>query len=318
MQNHTAEFKNPGLNNPGLKDYGLLISLAAIFGLSFIFTNIGVQEIPPLSVAALRLFIALLIMYPVMRLAGQKLPASGRIWIYIFLSSLFGNALPFALVSWGQVKVEAGLAAIFMAVMPLSTILLAQFMTDDERINRWKMAGVLLGFIGIVVLMGMGSLTSIGDEVFRQLAILLAAISYALNAIITRKLTSLPKYSMVAALMIAASILLVPTSLLIDQPWSITFSAKSLAAVFMLAVLSTAIATLLILIIIDRCGATFLSQINFMVPLFGVLFGTLLLGERLPATAYIALGIILFALALSRHGQRTSHTNLSYQRENGK
>jgi len=238
-------------------------------------------------------------MYPIMVAAGQRLPRPGKIWIYIFLSGLFGNALPFALVSWGQVKVDAGLSAIFMAVMPLSTILLAQILTNDERINRWKMAGVLLGFTGIVVLMGKSSLTSLGDEMLRQLAILIAAISYALNAIITRKLTDLPKYSMVAALMVAASILMVPASLFIDQPWGLSVHIGSIAALVMLAVGSTAIATLLILTIIERCGATFLSQINFMVPLFGVLFGTLILGERLSANAYVALGIILLALANS-------------------
>ena len=294
------------MNNktPTAKDYLLLTILAAIFGLSFIFTNISVREVPPLTVAASRLFIALLIMYPIMLGAGQRLPPHGKIWIYIFLSGLFGNALPFALVSWGQVKVDAGLSAIFMAVMPLSTILLAQILTNDERINRWKMAGVLLGFAGIVVLMGKNSFTSLGDEVLRQTAILIAAISYALNAIITRKLTTLPKYSMVAALMVAASVLMVPASLLIDQPWGLSVNRGSLAALVMLAVGSTAIATLLILTIIERCGATFLSQINFMVPLFGVLFGALLLSERLSVNAYIALAIIMAALALSRRGQK--------------
>ena len=130
---------------PTAKDYLLLTTLAAIFGLSFIFTNISVREVPPLTVTAARLFIALLIMYPVMVAAGQKLPPPGIVWLYVFLSGVFGNALPFALVSWGQVKVDAGLSAIFMAVMPLSTILLAQILTIDERINRWKMAGVLMG-----------------------------------------------------------------------------------------------------------------------------------------------------------------------------
>lgn len=288
---------------PAFKDYVLLVSLAAIFGMSFIFTSISVREIPPLTVAASRLFIALLIMIPIMLAAGQKLPAFGSVWIYIFLSGLFGNALPFALVSWGQVKVDAGLTAIFMAVMPLSTILLAQVLTDDERINRFKMAGVLLGFVGIVVLMGQNILTSVGDDLLRQLAILFAAISYALNAIITRKLTSLPKYAMVAALMMAASVLMLPASLAIDKPWTAAVGAESVGAILLLAIGPTAIATLMILAIIERCGATFLSQINFMVPLFGVFFGTLLLGERLPVNAYLALAIILIALSLSRRGQ---------------
>ena len=166
--------------SPNSLDYMLLFGLSAIFGMSFIFTNISVQEIPPLTVAAGRLLIALLIVYPIMRIQKQRLPAIGKIWLTIFLSGLLGNALPFALISWGQVKVEAGLAAIFMAVMPLATIVFAQFLTVDERINRWKLIAVLLGFAGIVILMGFDSLSDLGDETLRQLAILLAAFCLSL------------------------------------------------------------------------------------------------------------------------------------------
>ena len=290
--------------SPNSLDYMLLFGLSAIFGMSFIFTNISVREIPPLTVAAGRLLIALLIVYPIMRIQKQRLPAIGKIWLTIFLSGLLGNALPFALISWGQVKVEAGLAAIFMAVMPLATIVFAQFLTVDERINRWKLIAVLLGFAGIVVLMGFDSLSELGDETLRQLAILLAAFCYALNAIVTRKLTSIPKYSMTSALMIAACVLIVPFSLVLDQPLSLSPTASSLMAILALAIGPTAIATMLILIIIDRSGATFLSQINFMVPLLGVVFGAVLLQEKLSANAYWALVIIILALAMSRYGQR--------------
>ena len=290
--------------SPNSLDYMLLFGLSAIFGMSFIFTNISVQEIPPLTVAAGRLLIALLIVYPIMRIQKQRLPAIGKIWLTIFLSGLLGNALPFALISWGQVKVEAGLAAIFMAVMPLATIVFAQFLTVDERINRWKLIAVLLGFAGIVVLMGFDSLSELGDETLRQLAILLAAFCYALNAIVTRKLTSIPKYSMTSALMIAACVLIVPFSLVLDQPLSLSPTASSLMAILALAIGPTAIATMLILIIIDRSGATFLSQINFMVPLLGVVFGAVLLQEKLSANAYWALVIIILALAMSRYGQK--------------
>ena len=290
--------------SPNSLDYMLLFGLSAIFGMSFIFTNISVREIPPLTVAAGRLLIALLIVYPIMRIQKQRLPAIGKIWLTIFLSGLLGNALPFALISWGQVKVEAGLAAIFMAVMPLATIVFAQFLTVDERINRWKLIAVLLGFAGIVVLMGFDSLSDLGDETLRQLAILLAAFCYALNAIVTRKLTSIPKYSMTSALMIAACVLIVPFSLVLDQPLSLSPTASSLMAILALAIGPTAIATMLILIIIDRSGATFLSQINFMVPLLGVVFGAVLLQEKLSANAYWALVIIILALAMSRYGQK--------------
>jgi len=295
-------------STPGAVDYAVLTGLAAMFGASFMFTNISVAEIPPLTVAAGRLFLALLILYPIMRLAGQRLPPPGAIWLTIFAAALFGNALPFSLISWGQVRVEAGLTGIFMAIMPLATIALAHVFTGDEKLNRWKVAGVLFGLLGVVVLMGPDSLATLGDQTIRQLAIIGGALCYAVNAILTKKLVTLPKRSMITALMLVASLQLVPISLALDQPWQLTPSAGAAAALLVLAIGPTALATLIILIIIDRQGASFLSQINFMVPVFGVLFGAVFLSERLSSNAYVALMIILSGVALSRWGnQRRAH-----------
>ena len=186
---------------PGIKDYVLLISLALLFGISFTLTSISVADLPPLSVAAARLLLAFILLYPLMRLRGQHLPKFGGVWIVLFASGLFGNALPFALIAWGQVNVEAGLTAVFMAVMPLATILLAHVFTSDEKLDRWKFTGVILGLIGVLVLMGFSTLSSLGQDVLRQFAILCGALCYAVNAIITRKLTHLPKWSAMTALM---------------------------------------------------------------------------------------------------------------------
>lgn len=299
---------NPVSNNyfksPSWVDYGLLFGLSLIFGSSFIFTGISVRDIPPFTVVTLRLGIALIILYSMMVLSKQRLPGPGKIWIFITASAVFGNALPFSLISWGQVTVEAGLTAIFMAVMPLATIFLAQFFTNDERLNRWKIASVLCGLAGVIILMGPSALSAIGDDTIRQVAILSAAICYAINAIITRKLVSLPRLPMLSALMLSSTVLMLPLCLLVDQPWQLSFTAPSMSSIFILAAGATAFATWLILIIIDRQGASFLSQINFMVPLFGVAFGSIFLLERLPVNAYVALGVILIALALSRLGGR--------------
>ena len=180
-------------------DYAWLIALSILFGLSFTLTSIGVRDIPPISLAAGRLLLAFLMLYPLMRLNGQRMPAMGPIWIALLGSGLFGNALPFALISWGQVTVQAGLTAIFMAVMPLATILLAHVFTDDEKLDRWKVLGVLFGLLGVIVLMGFSALNSLGDDLLRQSAILAAAVCYAINAIITRKLTKLPRWSAMTA-----------------------------------------------------------------------------------------------------------------------
>lgn len=293
---------------PGGSDYLLLITLALLFGFSFVLTSIAVLELPPLSIATGRLLLAFLMLYPLMRLFGQRMPAPGRVWITILAAGFFGNALPFTLISWGQVRVEAGLTAIFMAIMPLVTILLAHVLIHDEKLTRWKLAGVLFGLVGVIVLMGFSVLEALGDELLRQIAILASAVSYAINALITRHLTHLQRWSVMTALMFASCAMLLPFELLLDAPWRMRPSWPSLAALLGLAVGPTAVATVMILVIIKRQGVSFLSQINFMVPVFGMLAGVLLLGERLPANAYLALALILSGIAISRLGtHRASH-----------
>jgi len=286
----------------GVFDYALLTGLAAIFGSSFLFTNIAVQSIPPFTVVAARITIAAIVLVFVLVLSGKRLP-SGSIWGWIFASALFGNAIPFSLISWGQQTVDAGLTAIFMAVMPLTTVLLAHVVTSDEKLNRWTLTGVLLGLVGVSVLMGWAALSQIDGESLSQLAILAGAMCYAVNALITRKLTHLSKWPMSAGLLIAASVLTVPLALLVESPWQVQASLSSVLAVLALAAGPTALATGLILVIIGRQGASFLSQINFMVPLFGVFFGTVFLHERLSSNAWVALVIILFGVALARRGR---------------
>lgn len=285
-------------------DYVWLVALSILFGLSFTLTSVGVRDIPPISLAAGRLVLAFLMLYPLMRLNGQRMPPMGPIWFALLGSGLFGNALPFALISWGQVTVQAGLTAIFMAVMPLVTILLAHVLTDDEKLDRWKVLGVMFGLLGVIVLMGWSALNSLGDDLLRQSAILAAAVCYAINAIITRKLTKLPRWSAMTALMIAGCLWLVPVSVWLESPWQVSPSMASIWAMIALAIGPTAIATVMILRIIDRQGASFLSQINFLVPIVGMVFGVLMLNERFPANAYVALFVILLGIGLSRMGGR--------------
>jgi len=232
----------------------------------------------------------------------QSLAFDKRTWFWIALAALLGNAIPFSLISWGQVRVDAGLTSIFMAVMPLTTILLAHFLTTDEKLNRYRLIGVFSGMLGVAVLFGWDSLSTLGDQTFRQLAIVVATVCYALNSIITKKLTALPRYATIVAILLCASVQLVPLSLLVEQPWTIKPDSSVIWSLIALAIGPTALATLIILVIIDRRGASYLSQINFLVPVFGVLLATVFLHETLPANGYVALIIIFIGLAISRRG----------------
>ncbi len=287
---------------PGATDYLLLGGLALIFGFSFILTNVAVQSVAPISVATSRLLLASVVLFPLMRFYGQHLPGRGRVWLFIVAAAMFGYAIPFALISWGQVKVDAGLTAILMAVMPLMTVLLAHVTTRDEKMNRYKFIGVLCGLLGVVVLIGWDKLGQLGDSMLRQYAIALAALCYAINAIITKRLTDIPRLSMVCALLLVATILLLPFAIGIEQPWNATIEANSIVAIIVLALGPTALATLILLSIVARQGASFLSQINFLLPLCGVLMAYLFLDETLPTSAWVALCIIMVGIGLSRMG----------------
>lgn len=289
---------------PSLSDYALLLALSAVWGSSFMFIKIAVESAPAISVTAARVTIGGLLLLAAAWHAGQSLPRDARTWVMIVLAALFGNALPFTLISWGEERIDSGLAAILMAVMPLVTLVLAHFFTGDERITVRKAIGVLLGLVGLVVLIGPSTLAGLGSDLVRQVAVASAAACYAVNALITKRLLGLPRRALAAAVVMASAGMLIPASIIIDRPWTLDPSARSIMAVVMLGVVQTAVATMMMFALIRRQGASFFSQLNFVVPLFGVMYGAMLLGERPSANAYAALAVILAGIAIARGAPR--------------
>ncbi len=291
---------------PGTRDYALLVLLAAIWGSSFLVIKLGVETIPAASLTLARLALAAVFLAGVARMAGQSMPRGLRVWGLICLAGLTGNALPFTLIAWGEEGIDSGLAAILMAVMPLTTVLLAHLFTRDEKMTPRKALGVCLGIAGLAVLIGPEKLTQLGENTVRQLAVAGAAFCYGINAIVTKSLIGQPRRALAAALMVVSTFMMVPFSLFFDQPWTLSWSAESLTILAVLGILHTAVGTLIMLALIRRQGASFFAQINFMIPLFGVLFGALILLERPPPNAYGALAIILLGVAIARGRRRAT------------
>ncbi len=285
-------------NKFSLTDYVMLVVLAAVFGSNFMMTKISLQALPPMFVVSFRLAVAAALLVAIMIAAREWFP-KGRIWIVLLGSAFFGHTLPFSLLAWGQQSVDAGLAAILMASMPLFTLLLAQVFTNDEKPNRYSVTGFAIALVGIVVLFGPDKLMSLADQSVRQHAIILAAMSYGVNAIITKQLVGLPWQQSTASFMVAALVLSLPL-LMFEDISAISASASVWAAAIYTGVMPTAVGAVLVIYIVRRTSASFLSQINFMVPLFGVAFSILFLGEVLPANGAIALLIILAGVALAR------------------
>lgn len=285
-------------------EIALLLSLATLWSASFGLIKVAVETVPPFTVAAGRLALAALVLLAVMRLRGQRFPPISGLWTRFALIGLFGNALPFTLISWGEVVIDSGLAAILMAVMPLATLLLAHLFTADERMNGARIAGVALGFAGVLVLIGPAALKGLGEQALGQTAVAAGAVCYAVATILAKRLPPLPHGVSGAGTMLAAAAWSVPASLLADRPWMLAPSAASLVCVVLLGLFPTALAIMVYFALLRRTGATFIALNNYLIPILGVLWGILFLGEEPSLRAFLALAVILAGIAATRAGMR--------------
>lgn len=277
----------------------LLILLAALWSSSFAAIKIGVGTIPPLTLAAGRIAVAAAVLYALIAVRGQRLPRSARLWALFFLIGVTGNALPFTLIAWGEERIDSGLAAILMAVMPPATVLLTHVFTRDERLTAPKLIGVAMGFAGVVLLIGPEVLRGLGGQAGRQLAVAGGAVCYAVTFTIARFVPPSPPAVRSAAVMICASVQIIPLALLVDQPWALSPSPGSMAALVYLGLLPTALATIIFFQLISARGATFVALNNYMIPVLGVIWGAAFLGERISLQALGALALILIGIGVT-------------------
>ena len=289
---------------PRALDYALLVALAAIWGGSFVLIKLAIDTVPPVTMTAVRVVIGGLLFVAIVLATGRRLPSDPRVWGWSALAGIFGLALPFSLISWGEQRIDSGLAAILMAGMPLMTLILARFISGNEPLTAPKLVGVGFGIAGLVILIGPGKLATLGDDAVRQIAVVAASFCYAVNAIITKRIAGQDPYAISAAIMISGTALLLPASIVADAPWTLEPTGLAWLALVLLGVFPTGLASLIMLALLRRQGAGYFAQINFLVPLFGVFWGYAVLSERPPASALTALAVILAGVAISRGGLR--------------
>lgn len=284
-------------------DYGLLVFSAILYGSTFMMIAVAVDTIPPASVVAGRQAIAAFMFIGIALCLRQSIPAlskaNAKIWGLIFCSALFGNSLPFFLTTWGQERVDAGLAAIIIATMPLLTFVLAHYLSMDEKLSVRKIFGLIIGFSGVLLLFGPVKLLSLGEESIRQYAILGAASSFAVNMIVMKYLTQLPRYALLAAILSLSLIIVSPFSYW-EQPWLLMPSFSSILSVIGIGVLVSAIGSVLSFKILERRGALFNAQTNYIIPVAAIFWAWLILGEIPDPTVYLALLLILLGIAVVR------------------
>jgi drug/metabolite transporter (DMT)-like permease len=291
------------LRHPDLRDWLWLAILVALWGSAFALISVSLRDFTPLQVVTSRLWIGAAVLMVLMTGRRHRVPRDGRTWVFFLTMAILGNALPFFLIAWGQQAVASGITGILMAIMPLIVLLLAHFFVPGEKMTMPRVVGFALGFVGIVLLIGpaaLGGFEGQGAAFWSQLAILSGAACYAVNLIVARRA---PRRDPVvtAAWVLLLSALLSTGALWIDGDVLPPAPALvPLVALVALGVLSTGIATVVYFRIVSRAGATFLSLINYLIPIFAVLTGAVFLSERLPALSLIALVIILAGVIISQ------------------
>ena len=290
------------LRRPTAFDVARLLFVGAVWGGAFIFVTLALTDFGPVSIATWRVVLGAATLALTARLIGQAWPRGGRNWRYIFVVGCLNSAVPFFLIGWGQQTISSAESALLVAAGTFVSLLLSHFTSEDERINPARAAGVGIGFVGVMVLVfweliesGLGSLGG-------QLAVMAAGCSYATSSVISRRLTHLPMISTSAATMASACLYLVPLAFWLEDPLPADPGRESLVALAYLGVVATALAFSVRFFIIRAAGAVFMSQVGYLVPLFGVIWSGLYFADAVAPQTLIALGLILLGIGVTRIG----------------
>ena len=280
----------------------LLLAIVIFWGSAFGVNEIAIRDFTPLVLVSGRLILAALILTALLSFRGVSLPRSVRFWLFSLAMAIIGNALPFWLITHAQLTIDSGLTGILMAVMPLSTLLLAHIFLPDEKLSGRKMIGFLLGLIGIVVLIGPEALLELegqGTAFWAQAAALLAALCYAANAIIARRRPAFDPITAAAGTMIVGALIMAPLGGR-DLPAEVMqASLTGLAAGAALTIMASVIAPIMFFKLIAVAGPGFTAFMNYLIPLWAILLGFVVLGEEPRWSALLALCLILCGLAIS-------------------
>jgi drug/metabolite transporter (DMT)-like permease len=228
------------------------------------------------------------------------MPKERRVWAAFFGMGLLNNLIPFCLIVWGQTRIASGLASILNATTPLFAVIVAHLLTPDEKMTGNRLVGVLVGFLGVAVMTGPAALSGLGSDIWGQLAVLGAALSYSFAGIFGRRFRAMGVQSLTTAAgqVTASTLMLVPMALLVDRPWALAMPGPATwAAMAGIALLSTALAYVLFFRILSTAGATNLMLVTFLIPVSAILLGSLALGERLEAKHVLGMALIAAGLA---------------------
>ncbi len=279
----------------------LLFILGLLWGSSPLFIKVAVADIPAFTLVAGRLTAATITLLAILRLRKLSLPRDRQLWGNYAVLGLFNTALPYLLIAWGTKQLASGLAALVQASLPIFTVILAQFLTDDEKITKAKSAGILMGFIGVGLLMLPDLQRGATANVLGILGIAGACVCYSISIIYARnRLQKQPPLVSAIGQLGTGAIFMLPASLLLNRPFSISPSLPAWGSWIAMTLLGTVVAYLIYFTLLQRTSATFTAMVTYIVPINGMILGSAVLHETLSAVMLVSLALIFTGVLLVR------------------
>ncbi len=287
-------------------DWLIFFALGFMWGSSYLFIKLAVDDFGTFTLVALRLIVGALLLWAVVRIARQPLPRERRIYGHLLVMAVINITIPFLLITWAEQSVESSLAAILTSPVPLFAIVLSSIFLHDEPMRVNGVAGLVVGFIGVLIITSRG-LTGEGSSAIGELALLGAAFSYACGAVYSRRnVRGLPPMIPAVFQVTFAAIITGAIALLIEEPWTVTPDAEAIFSILWLGILGSALAYLFVFRLFANWGATRTTLVAYLIPVVGIVLGYLVLQEPVDATIIIGTALVIAGIGLvnSRYGRR--------------
>ena len=276
-----------------------LAILGVIWGTSFLFIKICVGSIPLFTFVAGRMLMGGCVLYAVLLLQGDNMPRLGQAWIPFAFIGFFNALLPYGLIAWGEQYISSGLAAILNATTPIFTVIIAHYFISDERFTVGRITGILLGFLGVVVIVWPELQRGMSFDVWGQLAVVGGSLGYAIAIVYARKhLQGVPAIKTSIGMLASGFVMTIPLVLLLEDPLAIQPTRAAWLSWVALGVFGTAVAYLLYYWLVRHAGATYTSLVTFLLPPMGVFWGAVILGETIGWIQAVGSLVILFSIML--------------------
>jgi drug/metabolite transporter (DMT)-like permease len=281
-------------------DWFLFLVLGFVWGSSYLFIKIGVDAgLQPFTLIMLRLLIGFGLLVTVAVATRQTLPRNPSAYGHLAVMGFVNILVPFSLITWAEGTVDSALAATLNAPVPLFVVLIAAFVLPDERLNAATLAGVAIGLVGVAILVGFDPASVGRNELTAELALVGSAISYGVGAVYSRRFVRGLPPMIPAVFQVGYAVLMVTVlAFVFEHPLSAPVSATSLGAVIWLGLLGSGVAYILFFRLLSHWGAGRTSLVAYMLPVWGITLGFVVLGEPIHASLVIGTALVIVGIAL--------------------